>query len=204
MALAPQFAGHRWGSITAPHVLEAYLDYVCPFSCRMFKTLRKEVLPYIEQKYSGKIQFIFRHQIQPWHPSSTLVHEAGLAVEKIDQKKFYDFSDKLFEAQKDYFDESVQLVNREQVYQSLAKLAGSVGISSDQFLSLLNIKAVDSNIKATNHGNQLTPDLKWHIKLGRQNGIHVSPTVLWDGIIDDISSDWTLEQWEKWLAKKLN
>ncbi|CAG8521643.1 3565_t:CDS:2 [Diversispora eburnea] len=186
MALAPQFA-----------------DYVCPFSCRMFRTLQNEVFPYIEQKYSGKIQFIFRQQIQPWHPSSTLVHEAGLAVERIDQKSFYKFSDKLFEAQKDYFDESVQNLNREQIYQSLAKLAGSIGISSDQFLSLVNIKSVDSNIKATNQGNQLTPDLKWHIKLGRQNGIHVSPTVLWDGIIDDsIQSSWTLGKWEEWLTKK--
>lgn len=28
MSLAPQFAGHRWGSNNAPHVLEVYLDYV--------------------------------------------------------------------------------------------------------------------------------------------------------------------------------
>jgi len=28
MALAPQFAGHRLGASNAPHVLEAYLDYV--------------------------------------------------------------------------------------------------------------------------------------------------------------------------------
>lgn len=28
MALAPQFVGHRMGSVFAPHTLEVYLDYV--------------------------------------------------------------------------------------------------------------------------------------------------------------------------------
>ena len=31
-------------------------------------------------KYDGKVKVIFRLQVQPWHASSTLTHEAGLAV----------------------------------------------------------------------------------------------------------------------------
>lgn len=31
-------------------------------------------------QYEGKVKVIFRNQVQPWHASSTLVHEAGLAV----------------------------------------------------------------------------------------------------------------------------
>ena len=31
-------------------------------------------------KYAGKVKVIFRNQVQPWHASSTLVHEASLAV----------------------------------------------------------------------------------------------------------------------------
>ena len=49
------------------------LDYVCPFSAKMFKTVYNSVLPTISNKYSGKVKFLFRQQIQPWHPSSTLV-----------------------------------------------------------------------------------------------------------------------------------
>jgi len=30
--------------------------------------------------YEGKVKVIFRPQVQPWHSSSTLVHEAALAV----------------------------------------------------------------------------------------------------------------------------
>jgi hypothetical protein len=31
-------------------------------------------------KYDGKVKVIFRNQVQPWHGTSTFVHEAGLAV----------------------------------------------------------------------------------------------------------------------------
>ncbi|CAG8441351.1 11210_t:CDS:2 [Acaulospora morrowiae] len=192
MALAPQFKGHRWGPCTAAHVLEIYLDYV-------------DVLPYIEQRYPDKIQFLFRHQVQPWHPSSTIVHEASLAVERIKQENFLDFSAVLFGSQKQYFDESVHDLSRKQIYQSLAKHAESVGIPGDQFLNLLHVNSVINMSEAANSGNGVTNDLKWHIKLGRQNGIHVSPTCLWDGIIENsISSGWDLEEWKKWLDKKID
>ncbi|CAG8743246.1 22447_t:CDS:2 [Dentiscutata erythropus] len=204
MALAPQFAGHRWGVCTAPHVLEIYLDYVCPFSAKIFLRLRNDVFPFIEKEYPEKIQFLFRQQVQPWHPSSSVVHEAALAVERIDKTKFLDFSAKLFEVQREYFDESVQTLTRAQVNNSLAKYVNLLGIQSDQFTSLINIPATSNFSEARNSGNNVTNDLKWHIKLGRQNGIHVSPTVLFDGIIDDsVSSGWTFEQWKEWLAKKV-
>ncbi|CAG8658078.1 3209_t:CDS:2 [Racocetra persica] len=204
MALAPKFAGHRWGVSTAPHVLEAYLDYVCPFSAKLFLRLRNEVFPFIEEKYPGQIQFLFRQQVQPWHPCSSIVHEAALAVERIDKSQFLDFSAKLFEVQKEYFDESVQALTRSQINNSLARHTNLFGISSDQFISLIDIPTVSNASEAKNSGNQISADLKWHIKLGRQNGIHVSPTVLFDGLIDDsISSSSTLVQWQEWLAKKM-
>ena len=94
MALAPKFAGQKFTAINAPtlHTLELYLDYVCPYSAKMFTTVYTSVLPLIRQKYASKVQLIFRQQIQPWHPSSTLVHEAGVAVLKMQPSKFWDFS----------------------------------------------------------------------------------------------------------------
>jgi hypothetical protein len=44
---------------------------------------------------------IFRQQVQPWHASSTIVHEAAIAVEKVDTRKFFEFSDVLFEHQRE-------------------------------------------------------------------------------------------------------
>lgn len=48
-------------------------------------------------------------------------------------------------------------------------------------------------------------DLKQTIKYSRQNSIHVSPTVLLDGVIDpSISSSFTKEDWAKYIEDKLN
>jgi len=94
MALAPKFAGQKFSAANAPtlHTIELYLDYVCPFSTKMFNTIYTSVFPLIEKKYASHVQVIFRQQIQPWHPSSTLVHEAGVAVLKLQPAKFWAFS----------------------------------------------------------------------------------------------------------------
>ena len=94
MALAPKFSGQKFAATSAPtlHTLELYLDYVCPFSAKMFSTVYTSVFPLIQKKYASKVQILFRQQIQPWHPSSTLVHEAGVAVLKLQPAKFWDFS----------------------------------------------------------------------------------------------------------------
>ncbi|CEP10277.1 hypothetical protein [Parasitella parasitica] len=200
MALAPQFAGHRLGSACAPHTIEFYLDYVCPFSAKIYKKLRKDVWPYVERAYPDKFQFVFRQQIQPWHASSTIVHEAAIAVEKIDSKKFFEFSDALFAKQQDYFDEALENKTRRQTAESLAKLAGAVGVPAVKVLELI----CNGTDEPKNHGNKVTNDLKLCIKIGRQNGIHVSPTVLIDGIRDDsVSSGWEINQWQEYLASKL-
>ena len=63
MAIPPKFSGQVFSSGVSPkalHTLEFYLDYVCPFSAKMFKTLHSSVFPLAEQKYASKVQFIFR------------------------------------------------------------------------------------------------------------------------------------------------
>ncbi len=137
MALAPKFAGYRFPagvSTQTVHTVEVYLDYVCPFSAKMFKTLYTKVLPKIEKSsLANKVQFIFRPQIQPWHPSSTLVHEAGVAVQRLDPTKFWPFSAALFNDQSSYYDVSVVNETRNNTYKRLAKLAASVGVDEDKF-----------------------------------------------------------------------
>lgn len=43
-------------------------------------------------KYDGKVKIVFRNQVQPWHGSSTFVHEAGLAVARVAPEHFWKFS----------------------------------------------------------------------------------------------------------------
>lgn len=42
------------------------------------------------------------------------------------------------------------------------------------------------------------------VKFGRQNSIHVSPTVLWDGLVaNDVSSSWIKKDWMEFFRKKI-
>ncbi|KAH0544506.1 hypothetical protein FGG08_001405 [Glutinoglossum americanum] len=107
------------------------------YSKKLFNTVCNDVFPLAEKKYPGKVQFIFRQHIQPWHPSSTLVHEAGLAVLKLAPAAFYPFSAALFAKQTEYFDVNAVHEARNQTYERLSKIAGSVGVDEGAFLKML-------------------------------------------------------------------
>ena len=184
MALAPKFAGQAYSADVNPkavHTIELCtpcrtlpssivltsrqdLDYVCPFSAKMFNTVHTSVLPLLPSKYPSKLSIIFRQQIQPWHPSSTLVHEAGAAVLRLAPDKFWSFSAKLFEQQKDFFDVYVVREARNDTYKRLAKIAASVGVDEGEVYGLLEIpnKEVDGG---ANVGNKVTDDIKLMVKV---------------------------------------
>jgi len=72
-------------------------------------------------------------------------------------------------------------------------------VNEDEFLDLLMIKR-----PGLNQGNAVTGDLKLVVKAARLVGIHVSPTVVFNGIVENaISSSWTTEQWEEWLENNI-
>lgn len=155
--------------------------------------------------YGTSLVTIFRQQIQPWHPSSTLVHEAAYAVQRVDAGKFYDFSEKLFEQQKDFFDVSLVNETRNQTYRRLAKIAASVGVDEGKVYGLLEISDKPGEDGSLNSGNGVTDDVKVQVKANRMTGVHVTPTVVFDGVVrNEISSSWTVEQWEEWLAKNVS
>ena len=42
------------------------------------------------------------------------------------------------------------------------------------------------------------------VKFSRQNGIHVSPTVMWDGLIaNEVSSGWEQQDWVNFFESKV-
>lgn len=172
------------------------LDYVCPYSAKMFKTLYSSVFLLVKQKFPSKVQFILRQQIQPWHPSSTLVHEAAAAVLRLSPGKFYDYSAALFERQKEYFDVSVVNEPRNDTYKRLAKLAAETGVEENKIMDLLRISDKPREDDSLNSGNGVTDDVKLMVKVGRSRrssgtlltwykanrltGVHVTPTVLFN------------------------
>ncbi|KAL4935066.1 hypothetical protein BDV06DRAFT_207748 [Aspergillus oleicola] len=205
MALAPRFAGQRL--LLAPahpqqHTLELYLDYVCPFSAKLFKTFYTSARPMITERYQSRLQVIFRQHIQPWHPSSTLTHEAGAAILKIAPHKFWDFSAALFERQDEFFDMSVVNETRNRTYERLADIGESVGANKNDILELLRVAEKPDKEGQLNSGNKVTNDIKLMVKADRLIGVHVSPTVYFNGIeVPEISSSFTATQWEQWLAE---
>jgi protein-disulfide isomerase len=207
MALNPKYAGQKLVKGVTPqaiHTLELYLDYVCPFSKKMFVQLYNNVLPTIESKYAGRLQLIFRQQIQPWHPSSTLTHEAGAAVLKTNPDRFYDFSNKLFEKQTEFFDVNVVNETRNATYKRLAKIAGESGVDESKIYNLLEISDKPGKDGSLNSGNGVTDDIKIFTKTNRLVGVHVTPTVIFNGVVENsISSSFSKEQWEEWLEKNI-
>ena len=99
------------------------------------------------------------------HPSSTLVHEAGAAVLRLSPDKFWPFSAALFEHQKEYFDVNVVHEARNETYNRLAKLAGSVGVDESKVFGLLEISDKPGEDGSLNIGNQVTDDVKLMVKV---------------------------------------
>ncbi|KAK5170071.1 hypothetical protein LTR04_004669 [Oleoguttula sp. CCFEE 6159] len=174
------------------------------FSAKMFNTIYNDVFPLIQKKYPSKVQIIFRQQIQPWHPSSTLVHEAGAAVLQTRPDKLWAFSSALFAHQTDFFDVNVVNETRNKTYARLAKIAAHVGVDEGEVLGLLEVPDKPAKDGSANVGNGVTDDVKLMVKANRLVGVHVTPTVLFNGIVENsISSSFTKDQWEEWLEKNI-
>lgn len=131
----------------------------------MFDTFYDNVYPTIRSKYQDRVQFIFRQQIQPWHPSSTLVHEAGVAVLQTSPDEFWDFSKALFDKQTEFFDVKVVHEERNKTYERLAKIAGGVGLDEKKIYSLLEVADKPDKDGGLNIGNGVTNDLKLMVRV---------------------------------------
>jgi hypothetical protein len=124
----------------------------------------------------------------------------------------------LFKHQVDYFDIPSQDLSPRQIREKLAQLASNVLPSNAlaEFKDLLTLKG------PPNGGTGVTDDLKYNstwqrspnfihllisyplVKFSRQNSIHVSPTVMWDGLIaNEASSGWEQKNWEDFFEKKV-
>ncbi|KAH7930623.1 hypothetical protein BV22DRAFT_1028084 [Leucogyrophana mollusca] len=190
------------GRHDAPHTLDIFLDYVCPFSAKLSLAIDSVLKPLLDAggKYDGKVKAIIRLQVQPWHGSSIYTHEAALAVARVAPEQFWSFSLALFKKQTDFFDIPASTLTPIQIREKLVALAEQVigPNKAGEVKELLTLKSTP------NGGIAVTDDLKYTIKFSRQNGVHVSPTVLWDGLIaGEVSSSWGEKEWTEFLAAKV-
>ena len=173
--------------------VQCYLDLVCPFSCKMYQTLYEEVLPAI--KTDQRIAIKIYHVVQPWHPQSTLVHEAALAAKKVhnttDQYlRYLLWICKKFLEEGKFTDADTWKKSRDEIYTEL--IAGIPNTTSKVRMKT----EVAPNGTIGNHGNDMTQYIKWACKHHRAMGVHVTPTVFVNGIeAVQVSSGWKSEDW---------
>lgn len=94
---------------------------------------------------------------------------------------------------------------RNATYKRLARLGSDVGVDEEKLFDALKIPEKPAEDGSLNVGNKVTNDVKLMVKANRRTGVHVTPTVLYNGIEESsISSGFTGQQWEEWLNKNVN
>ena len=70
--------------------------------------------------------------------------------------------------------------------------------------NLLHIDDKPASDGSLNTGNGVTNELKVLVKMNRMQGVHVTPTVVFNGVVENgISSSFDGKQWEEWLEKNI-
>lgn len=184
MANIPKTYVGRRRSSNATIVIEAALCLICPFSKKAWNTMKL-----VSSHYGDKVEFRKIDWVQVWHPQSYLLASSAAAVELLNgYDSWYKFTDELYGRFDEFVDEKVFDLTINQIMDKLATIANkTVGIDKSAVLQAM-----------TDGSSQKI--IKYHTKYGRQQGLHVSPTFLINGLIfSDASSSWTLEEWKQVL-----
>lgn len=200
--ISPKYAlTHYYSAVPssqAPHVVNLFLDYNCPFSAKLFLKLQK-VIPQLDEKHPGKFQFVFVNVVQPWHPNSTLLHEYSLVVAQLLKKtsdsnsNFWKVSQALFENKEAFYDSSTVKLGRNEIYQKINDTVyASVKLPTEKS-EVLKLLQIDEG-EPSNGGNAATVDVKYFTRYLRGVGVHVTPTVSVDGIVNDGVSSGSAEE----------
>ena len=90
--LPPIQSGTTIHGKSPPILIECYLDLICPYSSKVFRTIYDGVLP----KLDGDIAVTIHQVIQPWHPQGTMVHEAALAVKQVSPRAYMTYLNAIY------------------------------------------------------------------------------------------------------------
>jgi len=183
------------GGMAEEPVVELFLDLTCPFSRKMFYAVHDDISD--GGKLEGKAKFILQNVIQPWHAQSTVLHEAALAVKRLDASQCIPFCKALYDNYDSFTSSAVREETRGQTVERLVALAEKeCGVSSAEMRKLLETKG-DGNASSA-----VTQEIKWYVKQHRARGVHVTPTVFVNGIeAPQCGSAWTAEDWAAMITQ---
>ena len=172
-----------WGH--GPRRFEVFLEPTCPYSVRAFGKL--DAL--LAAAGADRITIAIRLQSQPWHMYSGVIVRAVLAASTLPGGR-----------------ESAKAVlaaigdHREEFEFEQHCRGPNMDVTPHQILG--RIEAYSGlSLAAAFAQPALQTAVKWHAKYARQNGIHVSPTFMVDGLVQaDLGSG---DPVETWLARLL-
>lgn len=169
-----------WG--TGPRIFEAFLEPTCPYSVKTFNKLDELRSQAGEDRITVKI----RLQSQPWHMYSGVIVRCIIAASTLEGGK---------ETAKKVI--SAVAAHREEF--EFARHAGgpNMDVTPNQIIERLEGYS-GVKLKEAFAVPDLDREIKWHCKYARQNGIHVSPTFMIDGLVQaDMSSGDEVGVWVK-------
>lgn len=169
-----------WGH--GPRIFEIFLEPTCPYSVRAFNKLDD----FLKQAGEDEVTIKVRLQSQPWHMYSGVLVRCILAASTLPGGK--ETAKKVMAAIG---------VHREEF--EFAHHAGgpNMDVTPNALIERLeNYSGIQ--LKEAFAIPDLDREIKRHCKYARQNGIHVSPTFMIDGLVQaDMSSGDDIEAWVK-------
>ena len=175
----------EWGK--GPRIFEVFLEPTCPFSVRAFGKLDD----LLRQAGEDRITIKLRLQSQPWHMYSGVIVRCILAASTLESGKAAAKSviAAVAEHRDEFeFDQHCSGPNLDStpndIIQRIERYSG---------VKLADAFAIPD----------LDREVKWHCKYAPQNGIHVSPTFMIDGLVQaDVSSGDPVGDWVSRLLKQ--
>lgn len=173
-----------WGH--GPRVFEAFLEPTCPFSVRAFGKLDALLAEAGEDRITIRI----RLQSQPWHMYSGVIVRCILAASTLPGGR--ETAKTVMAAvaahrEEFEFERHCRGPNMDATpHDIIARIEGYSGVKLAEAFAIPD----------------LDREIKWHCKYARQNGIHVSPTFMIDGLVQPgIGSGDAVEDWAARLLK---
>jgi hypothetical protein len=172
----------EWGR--GPRSFEVFLEPTCPFSVRAFGKL--DAL--LAEAGPDKITIKLRLQSQPWHMYSGVVTRCVIAASTLP-------------AGKDAAKAVLAAVGAHREEFEFEKHAGGPNMKATPDDIIARIEGYSGlKLAAAFAIPTLDREIKWHCKYARQNGIHVSPTFMIDGLVrPEIGSGDDVSAWARHL-----
>ena len=173
-----------WGH--GPRVFEVFLEPTCPYSVKAFGKLDD----LLAQAGADRITIKIRLQSQPWHMYSGVIVRCILGASTLAGGKT---AAKAVMA-------AVAAHREEFEFERHCRGANLDATPNDIIARLERYSGV--KLAEAFAIPDLDREIKWHCKYARQNGIHVSPTFMIDGLVQaDISSG---DEVSGWASRLLN